>query len=363
MQHKFNFNGLVAYWRLRQMKRLARSTATPKESDVDEMLQLLGLTDKRADGWPIKWSPDWYRALAKSDSWNGNNLCCTTPLDDFTQDFIHEMALYGLKANNIPLFEWFVHRLDARTVPAEMWTLLLVADPIIQLRFLVKLPNLPALEGNDREPGLTMLAKSEPYFWMYDYADWYTALAEKWNIVPPTHWWNRLYTMDLHRPPKLSRSLAQHYRGHTVNQVFQIEGRTTYSESHLLRHRSAILSQDPWAIVRSAFYGDTQMWPPRPIHDKSALVMYVDAYAIFMEYYPHVLQTDFHNHVPDCVRNAPPRVEFMMFFGMPSGEEAAVAFSAWLAANNGQLTCVKPPENFSLDSLLYSSETELALVT
>lgn len=352
MRPKFDFGALLAYWRLRQMKALARSVFSPNRDELNKMLRLLDLTDKKANGWPMHWSPDWYRQLAQSDSWNANNLCCTSAIDHYTQDFVHEMAEYGLVAGNIPLFEWFIRRLDARTLPPRLWARVQQSDPIIQLRFLVKLPHLDELEGDARAPVLSMLAASEPHFWMYDHAFWYTSLSQKWQIVPPVQWWNLLYTLNLRRPTNATRNLVQHYRGKTVNQIFQIMGRVTYSDGILMHHRSEILSQDPWAVVRSAFYGDTQIWPPRPGHDEETHAMYVDAYAILMQYYPQLLQTDFQNSVPESVRQATPRVELMMFLGMASGPEAFEAFSDWLAANDGQLFSSRQPEVFPLDNLL-----------
>lgn len=334
------------------MHALARLVSTPNRDELEEMILLLDLTDTHAEVWPTQWSPNWYRQLAQSDSWNANNLCCTTKLDGFSEAFKQEMALYGLRSGNIPLFEWFMKHLDARTLPGEMWSLLLEADPIIQLRCLVKLPHLDELECAARQPVMDILASSEPHFWMYDHAAWYTTLSRKWRLAPPVAWWHLLYTLNLHRPPNMTRNLVQHYRGSTVNQIFQITGRTTYSESHLRHHRSEILSQDPWAVVRSAFYGDTQMWPPRPIHDQHALDMYVDAYAILMQYYPQILQTSFQDVVPDSVRQATPRVEFMMFLGMPSGPLAAAAFTSWIDANGGELAPAQTPETFALDNLV-----------
>lgn len=352
MRLNFVLGGLRVHWRLRRLKRLARSTDTPSRDELNEMLVLLDTTDSKAYAWPSRWSQGWYRQLAMSDTFNAHNLCCTTSLADYNDGFIHEMCLHALRANNIPLLEALAKKLSPTTMPSEMWKLLQDADPIVQWRLLTILPGLDELEGAQRAPVLAMLASSEPHFWMYDHAGWYTHLARKWCICPPASWWELLHTLNLYRPPNNMRSLVQHYCGSTISQMFEITGRRKYSLATLESHRSDILSQDPWAVVRSAFYGDTTPWPPRRAHLEQNHADYVDALAILTHYYPEKMTAAFDAKVPDAVRQATPRVEMAMFLGMENAALAYQAFSSWLATNNGSLASSEPCEEFSLGGLV-----------
>lgn len=316
------------------------------------MIALLDATERNANRWPFAWSPDWYRQLAMSDSFTAHNVCCTSDINGYTQDFVHEMVLYALNANDLSLLDFLSTRLNAKTVPSKFWSLLQATEPIVQFSILLKIKNLDALEEPERIPVLKMITGFEPYFWMYDCSSWYANLSKKWNIVPPLHWWPLLYTLNLRRPPNARRTFVKHYRGSTVTKVLQLNGHDTYSIDLLENHRSEVLSQDPWAVMRGAFYGDTTMWPPLPSYSPQTIEMYTDALAILMHFYPRELKSDFHEKVPDVVRQGIPRIELIMFLGMPSGPAAFNAFSSWITFNNGQLAPIKIDETFPLTHLL-----------
>lgn len=346
------FDTLFLYWRLCQLKWLAYSVQTPNGAQLEKMLELLEQTHAKSGFLPSTLSPGWYRELALSNSRHAHTLCCASKLDAYTNDFIYDLMQDALRMSNIPLLERLSNRLRATECPLEFWHFLENSDSFVQLRVLIKLLQLEELTGNTRQLVITMLSKFNPYLLMYDFAAWYTALSRAWKFSPPVHWWHALYTSNLYQPQMRSlHSLVTSYKGLTITSVFPIKN-AAYSEEHLMHHRSAILSQDPWAVVRSAFYGDTQMWPPRPVHNQHALAMYVDAYAILMQYYPQTNRTDFQSLVPDYIRSAKPRMEIMLFLGMPSGPDAAQAFSSWLADNNGELISATTTETFSLDNLL-----------
>lgn len=316
------------------------------------MIALLDATEENAHRWPSAWSPDWYRQLAMSDSFMAHNACCTSDIYGYTQDFVHEMVLYALDANDLSLLEWFSTRLNAKTVPFKFWSLLQEKEPIVQFSMLLKIKHIDELGELERMPVVKMITAFEPYFWMYDCFSWYANLSKKWNIVPPLHWWPLLYTLNLRRPPNAIRTFVKHYRGSTITKLFQLTGNNTYSVELLKNHRVEVLSQDPWAVVRSAFYGDTTAWPPLPPYSSQVVEMYTDALAILMQFYPRNLNSDFYGNVPDVIRYGTPRIELLMFLGMPSGPDAFNAFSAWIAFNNGQLVSVKTDDTFPLANLL-----------
>ena len=340
------------YRNLFRMHYLARSVRTPTVQQVQEMLVLIEQTQTHAYRWPRVWSSEWYLQLLKSDSMLVQNLCFTSSLDGHHQDFIHDLLLVALRTSNTPLMEWLTIRLDATTLPEKIWQELQTTDPIVQCRFLWTRPRIDALTGSHRTPVLIMLAASEPHLWLYGYYLWYNKLSTQWSIVPPEHWWHKLHSFNLHSPPNAIRSIPYHYRGKIVTQLFPIKGSTAYSTTLLVHRRSTMLAPDPWAIVRSAFYGDTSLWSTRVVYLPETLTMYADALAILQQYYPHLLSTTFQKKVPNVIREATPSLEMLIFLGFSSGPEAHHEFSVWLTEHNGAIAHRKPIEVFALDDLL-----------
>ena len=343
-------NSLVRWWKcqrlLRHLRKEALLKAPPSPQEVDAIIGALHATEHVAHAWPSRWSETRFEALMQTSSMLAHNMCCTALVDDYGMDFVHRMAALALAKSDTALLDVFQKRLHANTLPDDVWAHLLTAQTMMQVRMLTRLEGLPGLPANKRGPVLTILAASEPHLWLYEHAQWYRALAQAWKLPPPAHWWSLLYTEDMYRPKNPLRKIQQGYPGYTLSQLVSLTGRKTYSFGELEMHRYALLEQDPWAPVRSAFFGDTCAFKSASPYSVLNAKL-TDAHAVLMQYHPEKMTSEVHQRISPNVRQGTPSLEITMHLGMPSWEEAYAAFSLWLESGSQP-----SPESLSVDGLL-----------
>ncbi len=331
---------------LRALHNTALSTVPPSTQEVDGVIAALHATEDVAHRWPSRWTEPWFEALMRSPSMLAHNMCSTSHVNEYSLDFAHRMVALALENSDASLLDVFQKRMEAGTVPEDVWNKLLIAQPMMQVRMLTRLAGLKHLPASRRRPVLSILAASEPHLWLYEHAPWYRALALSWGIQPPAHWWQTLYSQDMYHPNNVYRGIQQSYPGHTLTQLVAVMGRKTYSLGELELHRYALLEQDPWAPVRSAFFGDTSAFksasPYSPLNAKLT-----DAHAVLMQYHPDKMTPEVHQRISNVVRQGTPSLEITMHLGMPSWEDAYDAFSSWLESK-----AEASQETLSVDGLL-----------